>query len=241
MRQVMNIIIFIVTTGALFANGPKSLTRDRLSLLDAEAVPCRTYHCHHHCDDAGAELVFWTFIALGYGGQYSVAYMDERERGELLLPILRVESSFLYDDARRGAYGTLIEGGWGFLGARANYWDHFDVSTDDHVAMITWHLLYRATFGEYLEIDLGGGGIEIGGDNEKHGGSGVFGVRWRPDERLSVEYFRSWHDIEREDYSEHDLAFRVNLEGVHFKLGYRYLGLPERNLKGPYAGIGVTF
>lgn len=167
--------------------------------------------------------------------------LDPRAGGERQIPVLSIGAAAHKVRGDVSALETAIEAGFAPLGAAAR-WIRYDEDTPpDTLDAIQWHLLYRMTFGNHVEIGVGMGALRIEGDATHTGFSIVTPIRVCPTDALTFEYRPVWSSIHDRSVTEHDLAIGLGWRFLQARLGYRWFSAPGETLRGPHCGLVLTW
>lgn len=186
---------------------------------------------------------------LWYGGVGSLGRIQEdpaeefldgeyaRAAGEPLIPFLRLDADMQRIDPGLDAWNVAAECGYGPIAVwgRMQRFDGDD--PDARMDLYEVALLYRLSFGRHVEIDLGGGTVQLDGVADASRGSFLAELRVHPHEWFGLE-FRTTLAQELEIY---DVALLAGPRFVDFKAGWRWTRSPNESLDGPYAGMAISF
>jgi hypothetical protein len=199
-----------------------------------------------------AGLVRVTAEALIYGGYNSMTLVDPearepgmpeliREPGGQVLPFVELDAA--YQDIGSGvvAWDYRGEVGYGFLGFSARRTFYRESDSDLELDTLQYHGLYRMTFGESFELDMGFGALEVKGEQEHVGFSFALPMRWQFVEGLGVEYRPVWSTIDETRIYDNDLALVLGWRYLYLRAGYRWFYHAEESLSGPQVGISCRW
>lgn len=229
-------------------------------------LSCGHYHARHNTYRDGYRSSFWGdyhdhfydefgglfLYGMGYGmlyggvssfGRVNRAYLDNgfpeeylRVPGEVLIPFVRFDATYQMVKSDVDSFDFAVDGGYGPAGIRFDRTRYREKNPNDTMDLTQVYGLYRMSFGDNVEIDLGFGGVSIkGGDSGRF--SFTMPVLIRPGDYLGVELRPVWAG----DISEYDVGLLLGGRYVSLRTGYRWLSGPTQTLDGPYAGLSVHF
>ncbi len=200
---------------------------------------------HDHDDDAKADVTmseaFLKMLALP--GMISLNRVTPtlakssdtplRKPGEPLLPFVRVDASIRSVDPTINARDLRVEVGYG-PGAFQFDEMRFRQHNGETFSIREMQLLYRMSFFDGFEIDLGGGTMTLIGN--EHSDKNVFSVPiliYPPKRHWGLEFRPAW----AERVGDYDLSLLALRHYFAIKAGYRWVQSPNYSLSGPYAGL----
>ena len=199
--------------------------------------------------DFMAELLFYATVAGGVMSMQRVVpnslddetYVTARELGEPLIPMARVDASYQYIDSDLYATDARAEVGFGLFGFQYRRSDFEESDPNDSLVIKQWHGLYRMSFGDYVEVDLGYGRLRLEGNAVSEGSSYTMPVHIHLNEYLGFEWRPAWSSINGSNIREDDVAILLLYRYTSLRLGYRSLKAQDVKLDGPYMGLAVHF
>jgi len=184
--------------------------------------------------------------SLGRIGGYDLEEGYRRQAGEVLIPFLRIDTSYQTIKSDVDAYNYSIEGGFGPVGVSLSRAHFRETDPDDSMDITSVYGLYRMSFGKTVEVDLGMGLFSIDDENESRF-SVTMPVLIHPNDFIGIEIRPEWAD----GISQYDIGVLIGFPYVSLKAGYRWLSRyprwdddpaePSKVLDGPYAGLSVHF
>lgn len=166
---------------------------------------------------------------------------EHRFPGDPLIPFATVEGDLHYVDENTTSTSGAFELGYGPFAFRAR---HEKFTTESHTTpdLETDYTettgLLRLSFGDKLELDLGGGEITI----ERHGieeKETIFTTPLRANltDWLALTFRPAWGRT----LSIYDAALEPGLDFVRLRLGYRWTKTDTEEFSGPYLGASLLF
>lgn len=202
--------------------------------------------------DLGFHVFFYGFAYGGIGsmdrmGPADLALQDdfnfkEREWGEALIPIARVDADYQWLNGDVDAVSVRGEAGYGAFAVQGRFTRFSEEEPGDELDFAQWHVLYRMSFGSMLEVDLGMGQFRLEGDDTLSELSFTVPVLLHYFPGIGLEYRPAWSD----SLTEHSLGVLLGWKYGSLTAGYRWLRAgddpeAEETLEGPYAGLSLHF
>lgn len=159
--------------------------------------------------------------------------------GEPLIPLLRVDGQWVRSDGDISVLDTRLEAGFGPIAVdmRSSAFD--EDATEFDLTTTRWHLLYRMSFSDTFEVDLGVGGVEVDGESTHDGFSFTAPVRFHPIRHVGIELWPSWSQVNGSRVDDYEVSLLLNLGWVSVKPGYRVWNFGGETIEGP--AIGLSF
>lgn len=192
------------------------------------------------------------FVAMGEGGANSTKRIDPvevrpgeridaRKEGEALIPFLRVDLAYQNVESDVIARDVRAEAGYGAVGFQLRRTVYEEENPPDRLETLQYYLLYRMSFGSFVEVDAGIGSLLLTGKEKNSGLSLTIPVIFHPTDYFGVEFRPAWSTIN--DNSIHDLDAGVLFGGRYASLraGYRWFKSGRESLDGPYAGVALRW
>ncbi len=198
------------------------------------------------------EAGYFMFI---YGGATSIARMRPeavegeaqtegpplKNRGEPVIPYLRLDAFYQDTDTAVQAIDGRIEVGWGPIGLQYRHTRYDEDRPDDTLDVSQWHVLYRMSFSRYFEVDMGFGSLTLSG-NQKHSAfSFTLPIQIRTPWGVGAEFRPSWSTINDNSVDDYTLSAGYGIRFVSASLGYRWFKAGGMSLDGPFIGASFYF
>lgn len=157
--------------------------------------------------------------------------------GEPLIPLLRLDGQWVRTDGDISVLDSRLEAGFGPLAVdvRSSVFDE-DASEVD-LTETRWHLLYRMSFSDQLEVDLGIGGVEVDSESTQNAYSFTAPVRFYFNRHVGLELWPAWSEVNGMRVDDYEASLMLNLGWVSVKPGYRVWNFGSESLEGPAVGI----
>lgn len=205
---------------------------------------------NHGVEDACASMITEEIVhGMAYGGSASLARINAsagdaldmdvrpRESGESLLPFVRLDASYQRVKSDVHAFDYSLEGGYGPVALRFNQSHFSEQEPEDTLDVFRFYGLYRMSFGDIVETDIGAGVLALKGDDRSNRFSLTLPILIHPMQFVGIEFRPAWAD----HISEYDIGLLLGVRYGSVKMGYRWLNGPNETLDGPYAGMSVCF
>lgn len=210
------------------------------------------HHCHHadadEQNDSLSEALARAFAqGIGQVGQASLYRANPslarehdvtpRLAGEPLLPMLRLETSMRTVAPDITAVDLRAEIGYGPAAFHYSESRYQETSPKDALVVREYLGLYRMSFTEQFEIDLGYGQLTLDGNRFTTKSVFVTPVLYHDIRHWGLEFRPAW----AENFADYDLAASYSPRFATLKVGYRWMLGPTTSLSGPYAGLAVQY
>lgn len=164
------------------------------------------------------------------------------------LPYVRFDYRWQYLESDLDANDFLLEAGFEYLalyGRVTQYRGAADEKLDieQYYGMVRYGGTDEFYFPGSFQIGAGVGWFSIKGDQIQEGPALTVPVMLYPNDWVGFEFRPAWTVINEKTVSDYDLSVNLGHEFTHMSLGYRWLWVQHEGpwLKGPYAGVFVTF
>jgi len=244
------VIVALFVNQAAFAEKLQDFEQDLVKEADKETSP----PVYDDEEDEEENDWFWEKLAiLSFlaGGIYSwervhpdsitIASVKSRKSGEPLIPFLRLDLNYQNVESDVEALDSRLEAGYGPFGVQARITHYNEQEPEDELDIQQFHLLYRMSFGNHVEIDLGAGGATVHGENQNIGFSLTTPLLIHPTEHVGLEFRPAWATIRGNPLSDYDVGIVVNVSHVAVRGGYRWMQSEHESLNGAYVGLSVIF
>lgn len=171
-------------------------------------------------------------------GEYQLA---PKSIGEKAIPFLRADYSYNMLESDVTAHDYRLEAGFGPIALQYGEMRLREDEPSDELVLSNWNILYRMSFGEHVEVDIGGGRYTVEGEREHTANSFTLPIKLYFGERLGLEYRPVWTSESDFDLSDQEVALVYGPEHYALKLGYRWIEVGRESLKGVSLGFAVFF
>jgi len=173
------------------------------------------------------------------GSRSEKKHITPRKPGEKTIPYVRIDESYSQINSHINAVGQRVEIGYGPFGyeTRVSHYDDSDPSASLDIRQ--HHFLYRMSFGDDTEMDIGIGEYEISGLSRNSGDSFMLGFSVYPGEHLGIELRPTWANVNGNGISDHELAINYGERFWSLRVGYHWLAAPDSSLDGPFVGFSL--
>jgi hypothetical protein len=208
------------------------------------------YHEHHGFWYSFFDVLFDTVIVGGgemsrhrvKGTPYQYAeFLKPRQLGEALIPFFRADGEYQNVIGDISAYSLRAEGGYGAWGIQARNTHYKEKNPADNLDYLQVYGLYRMSFGNHVEIDLGLGSSTLSGRERNSGTSFTMPILVHPNNLIGFELRPSWTDINGSGVSDWDFSMDLNYRFTALRIGYRWVRSEHEGLNGPYIGVSFRF
>ena len=217
----------------------------------------KTVIIHKDDDDDDEEDGFWdTVLMLTIGGLYiggkqswdrvqvpqsELKFLQPRHLGEAVIPFFRFDGGYQNVAADMAAYDARAESGYGPFGVQVRYTHYQEDDPADELDLLQVHGLYRMSFGNHVECDLGIGFSSLQGEERHTGFSLTTPILVHPKEFFGIELRPSWSTIHANLLSDYDLGVVLSYRYAALRVGYRWMHSEHEALDGPYIGFSFRF
>jgi len=200
----------------------------------------------------GGDLTLLAVIGLAAGAEMSLARMrgtpsmygvpvTPRKTGSPDLPLLRLDANYQNVQGDTRATDIRVETGYGPLGLQARHTQFREDQPRDTLNLTYVHGLIRVSATPVFGLDLGLGAAWLDGRNTHDGFSATLPIAWRPHPRIEFRFAPAWSSIQDRWIRDHDVSAAFVVPYGSLRIGYRWVGVNDATLKGPYAGFSVHF
>jgi hypothetical protein len=205
----------------------------------------------------GTGMFKMTLFGLGYGGATSWYRVREaepgqapapgmaemyipyipREPGEPLIPFVALNAGYQNVESDVNAMNARLEAGYGPVAVFASWTRYQEDHPDVEMDLVEVYGLYRMSFGEHVEIDMGIGTMDLSGAAERSGMSMTTPLKIQPTPRFGLAFRPAWGWMEEGSISDYELVASVGLPYVALNGGYRWLKNGDASLDGPIVDL----
>lgn len=164
-----------------------------------------------------------------------------RVPGDPFIPLIRMDAAYQAVESDVEALDGRLQLGYGPLAFEFN--GTWFQEEDPSARLEIYHLygLYRLSYGQNVEIDLGVGGIILDGEELNTGASLTIPFLVRIRDWLLVEFRPAWSEVNDTRIDKYELDVLFNWRSVALKTGYRWLESPNESLNGPFVGLSIRY
>lgn len=211
-------------------------------------------------DSASSEFVgllselMW--FAIVEGGNHSALRADgssptvaPRLEGDALLSVVRLDVTAQQVDRTTNGMDYRLEvgyGPWALQGRLTRYREELLGSPPpiDRLDLRQFHVLYRMA-GEWMEIDLGFGTLQIAGLETNGSASLTIPLLIHPSPHYGFEFRPAWATINGNNIRDQEFSLLLGARHLSAKIGYRRfessVGRGGAVLSGPFAGVSLRY
>ncbi len=160
-----------------------------------------------------------------------------RELGEPLIPFFQLSAGYQHVDSDVSAANTRLEAGYGPVAFDVNWTRYKEDGVDNDLDLSEWYALYRMSFAQYLEVDLGLGTMVIAGERQRSGLSMTTPVRIQPVRNLGIAIRPAWAWIDENTISDVELTLSASVWFASLDAGYRRVKAGSSTLDGPVVSL----
>lgn len=171
-------------------------------------------------------------------GEYNLA---PKHLGEKNIPFLRADYSYNMLESDVTGHDYRLEAGFGPIAIQYGEMRLTEDRPSDDLVLSNWHVLYRMSFGEHVEVDLGGGQYSVEGERKNTATSFTLPIKIYWGDRFGLEYRPVWTSESDFDLSDQEVSLVYGPEHYGFKIGYRWIDAGHESLKGVSLGFAVFF
>jgi hypothetical protein len=202
-------------------------------------------------------------IMLILGGEYSwlrvapdtpPGMVKPREPGEALLVKARLDLSQQRVSNAVDALDGRIEAGygpWAVQGRLTRYREDEPGGVRDRLEVRQAHFLYRIAAGDYAELGVGYGRLQIVdarrplGEGARTGDSATLPLLIHPSPYWGLEYRPTWAKVDGKTVRDQEIALSLGLPYLSLRVGYRRfesgVGQGGERLSGPFIGFSLRY
>ena len=167
--------------------------------------------------------------------------IEPRVPGDVQIPIVCLGLRYQYVESDVSALDGRAEVGYGPLGLAVRYTHYAEESPADELGIVQWHGLYRMSFTEYVEVDIGFGQMTLHGDKRSAGSSVTVPVRIGFDIPVALVFRPTWSWIGDNEITDYDVGLLYLWPYASVSLGYRWLECGDSALSGAFVGVSGRF
>jgi hypothetical protein len=165
--------------------------------------------------------------------------LEARELGDPLVPFVRLDFAYQEVQSDVEALDYRAQVGYGPFALELNQTRYEETDPSSRLDFYRLWGLYRLSYSERIEVDLGAGGLILDGNDRSSGLSLTMPVLVRPYDWLLVEFRPIWSTIHGSDIDEYEAGLLFNWESLALKVGYRWTHSPNMSLDGPFFGLSI--
>jgi hypothetical protein len=166
---------------------------------------------------------------------------DLRKPGEPLLPFIRLDASYQAVESDVEAFDYRIQVGYGPIAFELNQTRYAEEEPSNQLDLYRLYGLFRLSYGNKIEVDLGLGGVVLQGNEKNSGFSTTLPILVHPCDWLIVEFRPMWSNMHGSDIEEYELGLLFNWDFAAIKTGYRWTHSPNESLDGLFIGLSIRY
>ena len=170
-------------------------------------------------------------------GDASVSSLAPRHHGDPKIPFARIDFAFMRVSETIDALDLLMEVGYGPFAAQYAHTRYDESSPSDTLDVTHLLGLYRMTFSNWVEADLGLGALTLDGNETTHRFAISTPLLIHSPHHWGIEFRPLWSSLA----ARYDLAALATWKNVSLKLGYRWLRAKDESLNGPHLGLSLRY
>jgi hypothetical protein len=164
-----------------------------------------------------------------------------RKPGEGVIAYARLDVSLLRVSSRISGDDTRAELGFGPIGIAGRTTRYREEDPKAELDVNQYHLLYRMSAGDRLEITVGYGRLRLEGLSSTAGDSRTASILFYPTRHVGFEYRPSLATVNGNRITDHELAVSFGDLFWAARIGYRRLESPSERLDGPFIGLSIRY
>lgn len=161
--------------------------------------------------------------------------------GSGFTPRLRVDYRLMRVSSHIGAALVGVEAGDDHFGLMVRDTIFEERDPDATLRVRDYYMIWRLPAEKGFEVDLGGGGTEVAGEDENSGLAYVARLRVKSQEGWVFEGRYGGASINGNDLSDGEVGASLQMPYMALTGGYRWLKSPHMLLDGPFVGISVRY
>ncbi|UCH83336.1 MAG: hypothetical protein JSW50_12865 [Candidatus Latescibacterota bacterium] len=164
-----------------------------------------------------------------------------RLTGEVMTPFATLDIVYQNVTSDITAIDGRIEVGYGPGGIQFRETHYEEDDPYDKLDFIQWHILYRMTYSQHIEVDIGLGSNIVRGDGSNSGFSVTVPIRVQPIRWVGAQFRPNWSSIKGNSISDYDVGITIGPRYLFVRGGYRWVKAGSATLNGPYTGLTFCF
>lgn len=173
--------------------------------------------------------------------EYDEYAATPRTLGEGVIPYARLDMSYNRVSSDVYAMSARAEIGYGPFGFEVRRASYSETDPGASLDVQQYHVLYRMSLEDHVELDLGLGEYELNGVAQNSGKSSTVHLLIHPSEQFGIEVRPSWATINGNGIRDHELAISYGERFWAARAGYHWLESPAASLNGPFVGFSVRY
>lgn len=167
--------------------------------------------------------------------------LEPRYPGDPMIPFARLDLGYQNVESDVQAFDYRAELGFGPFGVHFNHTRYWEGEPNDQLDLYRAYGLYRMSFGNAVQLDLGFGALTMDGKDEESetGFSFSSPVLFRPARLAAIEFRPAWSVVGDIPVSDYDLAALVTWRYASFRVGYRWVISAADTLSGPTVALSL--
>lgn len=164
-----------------------------------------------------------------------------RRPGEALIPFARLDMGYQFVESGVSALDIRAEAGYAMAAVQVRRTDYREREPKDDLATTAIHALYRMSFGNSFEMDIGLGALVLQRDGSRSGFSFTLPFLIHPSDHFGIEFRPAWSDLGGSTIQDYDVAILGGWRHVSARAGYRWVRAGIAHLDGPEVGVSVRW
>lgn len=164
-----------------------------------------------------------------------------RRPGEALIPFARLDAAHQFVAGDVSALDIRAEAGYAMAAVQVRRTDYREKEPKDDLATTGVHVLYRMSFGDHFEMDIGLGALVLQRGGSRSGFSFTLPFLVHPSDHYGIEFRPAWSDVGGSTIEDYDVAFLGGWRHLSARAGYRWVRGGFGRLDGPEFGVSVRW
>lgn len=164
-----------------------------------------------------------------------------RRPGEALIPFARFDAGYQFVASDVSALDLRAEAGYAMAAIQVRRTEYREKEPKDDLETTGIHALYRMSFGNHFEMDIGLGALVLQRDGSRSGFSFTLPILIHPSDRFGIEFRPAWSDLGGSTIQDYDVTVLVGVRYVSARAGYRWVRAGFAHLDGPEVGVAVRW
>jgi len=248
LRRLLSSLLYLCLTLPIFSEGRLDEFESGFDRSSGSSSNSSSYDEEEDSDwDSWFDEFLMDLLIEGFveSGRASFLIADDREDGDPVLPVLRVDLGYQWVDSDVDAWVTGGEFGYGPF-ALEGRWTAFREDLGAQSRSLDFsqlHGLYRMSDHPWFELNVGLGAAWLRGEESNRSLSATLPVRFWLDERWGFEFRPAWTEFNDVGLTDLELTCHYRYRHLNVSAGYRWI-LSEadvQDLSGFRVGLGYRF
>jgi hypothetical protein len=161
--------------------------------------------------------------------------------GEPVIPFFRLDA--FYQDVESDVRAVDVSGelGYGPLAFQYRHTHYTQDRPDNDLDLGQALGLYRMSFSQYVEVDLGFGAMTLDGVNRRSGFEFTVPLTIQPSPYVGARFHPAWGYLSHNTIKDFTLLLTGSLRFASLEAGYRWVSVGGVSLDGPVIGAAFHF